>query len=90
MRFPFCAALAASISLILAPIGAGEGSEYFPEYRTAETANGMKVFTAESGEVPLVTLQLIIDAGSTLDPPGREGLSSLAAGMIMKGAGGAG
>ena len=88
MRFPFCAALAASISLILAPIGAGEGSEYFPEYRTAETANGMKVFTAESGEVPLVTLQLIIDAGSTLDPPGREGLSSLAAGMIMKGAGG--
>jgi len=88
VRYSFRAAMVASILLILVSIGAGEGAEYFPEYRTAETASGVTVYTAQSGEVPLVTLQVIIDAGSILDPPGREGLSSLAAGMIMKGAGG--
>ncbi len=88
MRFSFGSALVVSILIISAPIAAGKGGGYFPEYRIAETGSGVTLYTAECGEVPLVTLQVIINAGSVFDPPGMEGLSSLTAGMIMKRAGG--
>ncbi|MDD3642097.1 MAG: pitrilysin family protein [Candidatus Krumholzibacteria bacterium] len=52
--------------------------------------NGLKVFVVETREVPLVTLRLLVPAGSVFDPAGREGAANLTAGLLLKGAGGLG
>ncbi|MBD3179022.1 MAG: hypothetical protein GF417_05165 [Candidatus Latescibacteria bacterium] len=76
------------IPLFSAAAFAGEG--YFPEYGSARIGNGLTVYTAPAGEVALVSLRLVIDAGSLYDPPGLEGISGLAASLLMEGVEGPG
>jgi zinc protease len=52
--------------------------------------NGLRVFVVETREVPLVTLRLLVPAGSVLDPAGKEGIANLTADLLLKGAGGLG
>lgn len=47
--------------------------------------NGLKVIVAENHEQPVVSLGLMIKAGSVLDPVGKAGLSSITAGLLRKG-----
>jgi zinc protease len=49
--------------------------------------NGLAVWLIEHHEVPVVQVDLIVKAGSALDPPGRFGLASLTAAMLDEGAG---
>ncbi len=51
-------------------------------------SNGVPVVLLEKHQVPLVQVNLVVRAGSVLDPPGKTGLASMMASMMMEGAGG--
>jgi len=47
--------------------------------------NGIVLLTSEQRGLPMVTLKLLIDAGSRYDPAGREGLACLTARLLTYG-----
>lgn len=47
--------------------------------------NGAVVLVSEQRSIPLVDIELLIDAGSRRDPRGAEGLASLTASLLMEG-----
>lgn len=51
-------------------------------------SNGLPVLLVEKREVPLVQVNVLVGAGSVLDPPGKTGLASMAGAMLDEGAGG--
>ncbi|MEX2569748.1 MAG: pitrilysin family protein, partial [Gemmatimonadota bacterium] len=57
----------------------------FPGVRRSTLSNGLTVWVVERPEVPLVTAQLLFEAGARMDPPGQSGLSSLTAEMLTEG-----
>lgn len=57
----------------------------FPEVERFTLSNGLPVWVVEKREVPLVTVQLIFEAGGIADPPGQPGLASLTAAMLTEG-----
>jgi zinc protease len=59
-----------------------------PQPRTFTLANGLRVVMMEKRDLPLVQLNLIIDAGSVRDPANRDGMASLTAAILDKGAAG--
>ncbi len=77
-------ALAASVALAAGPGPAGA----LPPIREQTLANGLRVFVAETREVPLVSFRLLVPVGSALDGPGREGVANLTGRLLLKGAGG--
>ncbi|MEB2351365.1 MAG: pitrilysin family protein [Burkholderiaceae bacterium] len=52
------------------------------------TASGARVYFVRADAIPMLDVSLDFDAGSRLDPPGREGLASLANAMLARGAAG--
>jgi zinc protease len=48
-------------------------------------ANGAVILTSEQKALPMVTMTLLIEGGSRLDPPGREGLANLTAQLLTYG-----
>ncbi len=57
----------------------------FPSLQKATLANGMKVVLAERHAVPVVDLDLLIDAGYAADQFAVPGVASLAMGMLDEG-----
>ncbi len=51
-------------------------------------SNGLPVLLAESHEVPVAELLLVVRSGSAVDPGDRPGLAAMATGMLDEGAGG--
>ena len=49
--------------------------------------NGLRILVVESHKQPIVSLSLSFAAGSIFDPPGKEGLAEMVAGLVTKGAG---
>jgi predicted Zn-dependent peptidase len=49
--------------------------------------NGLALWTVERRGLPLVSIALLLPAGSALDPPGQSGLAALTADMIDEGSG---
>lgn len=49
--------------------------------------NGLRLVVAESKELPLVEMYVMVGAGAAQDPAGKEGLASLTAGLLRRGAG---
>jgi zinc protease len=47
--------------------------------------NGMVLLTSEQRSLPIVSIELLIDAGSRLDPAQQEGLANLAARLLTYG-----
>jgi predicted Zn-dependent peptidase len=56
-----------------------------PPFTRTKLKNGMTVLLMEQHRVPLVSFSFIVKAGSVTDPAGREGVASLAAGLLTKG-----
>jgi zinc protease len=76
------------VALLLAlagPVAAGEFE--LPSVTRVTLDNGLRVVVAEHREVPLVEMQLLIGAGSAQDPAGDEGVASLTARSLTRGAG---
>jgi zinc protease len=59
-----------------------------PAVHQGKLTFGATLWHAPVGDLPLVSVHLIFPAGSSTDPPGKEGLSLLAADMLDEGAGG--
>ena len=58
-----------------------------PDFQEAILPNGLRLMLVESHRQPVVSLALMLPAGTAFDPAGKEGLSTMAAGVITKGAG---
>jgi zinc protease len=59
----------------------------FPPFREFTLANGLRVIVVENNRLPILSLTLTFNAGRVADPAGREGLASMAADLLSKGAG---
>ncbi len=56
-----------------------------PPYKKIKLSNGMTVLLMEQHEVPFVSFNMRIRAGSTSDPLGKEGLAAMTADLMRKG-----
>ena len=59
----------------------------FPEVVRRSLPNGLRVWTAEHRDVPVLSCILLLSSGSAEDPPAREGLAALTADMLDEGSG---
>jgi len=57
----------------------------FPEFVDRMLPTGIRLVTVPVAKLPVVTVLVIIDAGSTDDPPGKEGVAALTAGLLLEG-----
>jgi predicted Zn-dependent peptidase len=70
------------------PPGIGaEQSFKFPEIRRGTLDNGVRVWTAEHRQVPLVSVLAVLPAGASSDPPDRPGLAAITGDMLDEGCG---
>jgi len=67
-------------------VAAGAAPVELPEMTRTRLANGLTVFVVPR-KVPEVELRLVIRAGAVNDPAGQEGLASLTASLLSRGAG---
>ncbi len=58
-----------------------------PTIRDVTLPNGARLLLAERHDVPLISYTAYLRGGAVSDPPGKEGLASLTAEMLRKGAG---
>jgi zinc protease len=59
----------------------------FPQREQAALANGLRVILARRDTVPLIQMQLMLDAGYAADQFGLPGTANIAMGMLTDGAG---
>ena len=90
MRRTISVMIAAAAIAVAVPASAGTRDIKLPDYEEYVMKNGLKVFVVPTSEVPLVTMRLLVPAGSCTDGPGGEGLAAMTARMLLKGAGGMG
>jgi zinc protease len=57
----------------------------FPPYEIRTLPNGLRVVVVMHHEQPVVTLRLLLQAGSVCDLPGKSGVASLAAALLDQG-----
>jgi predicted Zn-dependent peptidase len=84
-RFLLILFLAAFSLLVAAPVQAQTGELKLPPYKKLKLNSGMTVLLMERHQVPLLSLQVIVKAGSVADPAGSEGVASLTAELLRKG-----
>jgi predicted Zn-dependent peptidase len=60
-------------------------SFHFPQFHRIRLGNGLTVFAARQGNVPLVSLELVAPAGGQHDPTERSGLAALTAALLDEG-----
>lgn len=58
-----------------------------PAVQTATLANGLELYVVEMHKVPVVDVQLVVDAGSVRDPEELPGVATFTATMLQQGAG---
>jgi zinc protease len=58
-----------------------------PEIRRHSRPNGMRLWTIEHHEVPLVTALVLLPVGAASDPPDRPGLTAITGDLLDEGAG---
>ncbi len=79
----------AALGLVVVVAGTGHGAAEvdLPPVTRVTLENGLRVVVAESRELPLVEMYVMVGAGAAQDPPGKEGLAALTAGALRRGAG---
>ncbi len=69
-----------------APPGPGKAPETAePDIVTATLANGIEVVAAQTGDVPLATMTVLVPGGAKSDPRAKAGLAGMAAYLAEKG-----
>ena len=59
----------------------------FPEIQRTTLGNGLRVWTVEHRQVPLIALLALVPVGASSDPPDRPGLAATTGDMLDEGAG---
>lgn len=57
----------------------------FPGFTDERLPSGIRLVTAPVAKLPVVTVLVVVDAGSANDPPGREGVAALTAATLLEG-----
>lgn len=74
------------LAVLLALVGAaGPVSALGPAVTSSTLANGAKLVVSEQRAVPMVLVQVIVDAGARRDPADRAGLAYLTADLLNEG-----
>ena len=73
------------LSLICCAVLAAAPSRAAIVPQRVELDNGLVVLTSEQRALPMVSIELLIEAGSRYDPPEREGLANLTARLLTYG-----
>ncbi len=64
----------------------GQARSYqFPDFRDEKLPSGIRLVTAPVVKLPLATVLVVVDAGSSSDPAGKEGVAALTAGTLLEG-----
>ncbi|HEV2707590.1 MAG TPA: pitrilysin family protein [Pyrinomonadaceae bacterium] len=63
----------------------GAAALKLPAYKKVRLKNGLTLLLMEQHEVPIISFNFIVKAGSVADPAGKEGVASLTAGLLRKG-----
>ncbi len=71
--------------LVAAAALPGRAGSSGPPVMRAALANGIRLLVSEQRAVPMVIVDVAIEAGSRLDPPGKEGLANLTADLLTEG-----
>ena len=58
-------------------------SYHFPDFHDEILPSGIRLVTAPVTKLPVATILVVIDAGSTNDPAGKEGVAALTAGTLL-------
>lgn len=69
----------------LAPARAENGDLKLPPFRKMVLDNGVTLLLMEQHEVPIISLNFIVQSGSAADPEGKEGTASATAALLRKG-----
>lgn len=69
------------LGLWITPVGAGST----PPIERIVLPNNLVVLVSEEHSLPFVVFQMLVDAGSRLDPAGKEGLANLTAKGLLLG-----
>ena len=59
----------------------------FPPFHETVLPNGVRLLVVENHRLPILSASLSFSAGKVVDPPGKEGLGGMVAGLLTKGAG---
>ena len=59
----------------------------FPSIQKSVLQNGLRVWSVNHAQVPIVSFMLLVRSGSSSDPIGKEGLAALTADMLDEGSG---
>ena len=69
------------------PVPSEELDFIVPQIQVFKLTNGLTVYFVERHNLPILRINIISEAGSKFDPPGKKGLSNLFGMMIDEGAG---
>ncbi len=83
-RRVFWVCLAAAVALIAPAVAR---AIQLPPVTRVTLDNGLRVVVAETHELPLVEFYVMVGAGAAQDPTGKEGVASLTADALTRGAG---
>jgi zinc protease len=67
------------------PRSAPPRSYHFPKFAEQRLASGQRLVSARVAKLPVVTVLVVIDAGSSKDPNGKEGVAALTAAALVEG-----
>lgn len=81
----YALSLAVLLPASLPPARAQEAALKLPPYKRVKLKNGLTLLLMEQHEVPIVSFNFIVKAGSVADPAGREGVASLTVELLRKG-----
>lgn len=84
MKSLFLLTMALATSLVT---DAAESGFKLPPHGKTKLKNGLTVLLMEKHELPLIAMSFSVRSGATSDPVGKEGLASLTADLLRKGAG---
>ena len=70
---------------IARPRSAAPRSYHFPAFDQRKLASGSGLVTAPVTKLPLVTVLVVVDAGSSRDAKGKEGVAALTAAALVEG-----
>lgn len=59
-----------------------------PSVQKSKLDNGIVVWTVQRSQVPVVSVELLLDLGAAADPPGESGLASFTSSLLEEGAAG--
>jgi zinc protease len=68
-----------------APARVADGALKLPPFKNLKLKNGMTLLLMEQHEVPIISFNFIVKAGSVADPAGKDGVASVAAALLRKG-----